>query len=78
MRKKHEGLEIIGATTEANKAAIADFRKRSGADYPILRGLSEESKKAYGVKGYPFFVVLNKDGTIAGSDDAAIKSAVGG
>ena len=29
------------------------------------------------MKGFPFFVVINKDGTIAGSDDAAIKSAVG-
>ncbi len=77
MRKKYPGLEVIGATEVKDLGAIKGFRERSGADYPILHGLEADVKKAYGVKGFPFFVVINKDGTIAGSDDAAIKSAVG-
>ena len=78
MRKKYEGLEVIGATESSSVDAIKGFRTRSGADYPILHGVTAETKQAYGVKGYPFFVVINKDGTIAGSDDAAITKAIGG
>lgn len=77
MRKKYTGLEIVGATEVSSVDAIKGFRTKTGADYPILHGLSAETKQAYGVKGYPFFVVINKDGTIAGSDDAAITKAVG-
>jgi hypothetical protein len=78
MRTKYSGLEVIGATEVSDVEAIKGFRAKTGADYPILHGLTAETKTAYGVKSYPFFVVLNKDGTIAGSDDAAIAKAAGG
>ncbi len=78
MRTKYSGLEIIGATEVDSLEAIQGFRTKTGADYPILHGLTAEAKQAYGVKSYPFFVVIGKDGTIVGSDDAAIAKAAGG
>lgn len=78
MRTKHDNLELAGATASGDLDAIKAFRERSGADYPVLHGLSDATAKAYGVKGYPYFVVLNPDGTIAGSGEAALKAALGG
>ena len=77
MRSKHDNLEIAGATASDDLAAIQAFRTKSGADYPILYSVSADTAKAYGVTGYPFFVVLNADGSIAGSGEAALEAALG-
>lgn len=78
MRTKHGNIELAGATTSSDTGAIKAFREKSGADYPILHGLSADTAKAYGVTSYPYFVVLNEDGSIAGNGEAALTKAVGG
>lgn len=68
---------MVGAT-EAAAADLAKFRDRSGATYPILHGLSADSKTAYGVTSYPSVRLLAKDGTIAATDEAGIKKILEG
>ena len=78
MRSEHNNIELVGATVSTDAAAIKAFREKSGADFPILLGVTEETRTAYGAKGYPYFAVLDGHGAVVGSDDAAIKKCVDG
>jgi hypothetical protein len=78
MRSKHDNIEVVGATASDDLDAIQAFRTKSGADYPILYGMSAETAQAYGVKDYPYFVVLESDGSIAGSGEAVLEHALEG
>ncbi len=78
MRSEHKNIELVGATASTDAAAIKAFREETGADFPILLGVSEETRTAYGAKGYPYFAVLDAHGAVIGSDEAAVKKAVGG
>ncbi len=73
MRKKHPNLEIAAATMSTDKAAIAGWLAKVGADLAILNGVSDATIKAYGVTNYPTLRVLAKDGSVAGSDQAALE-----
>lgn len=77
MQKKHDNLEVSGAT-EANAAALEKFRADTGAAFPILTGLDAGTKKAYGIVGYPTIRVLDANGRVIGSDMAALEKALAG
>ncbi len=72
MHGTNDKVVIVGVTTSTDAAALAAFREKSGANYPILMGLTEESKAAYGITGFPALRVLAADGSVAGSDEAAV------
>lgn len=69
-------MVIVGVTESTNMEHIQQFRDAAGAKYPILHGLSADTKKAYGVERYPSVRVLAKDGSVAGTDEASIAKCV--
>ena len=67
---------MAGITDETNPDAIAAFRETTGATYPILMGVSDETKEAYDVTRAPSVRVVDKDGKRAGDDMEALEAAL--
>ena len=78
MLKDNKNLEVVGITEASDTDAIKDFRESTGAEYPLLLGVSADTKNDYEFKGAPSFVVLAADGTVAGRDEAALEKSLGG
>ncbi len=75
MQAEHSELEIAGATAAAS-GDLAAFRSQTGAEFPILTGVSAATLKAYEVTGMPTIRILGADGKVVGKDEAALEKAL--
>jgi hypothetical protein len=78
MRSQGRAIEVVGLTGSTDRAAIEKFRADTGASYPMLYGLSADTKNSYGVSGYPRLRVVDRGGRRVGDDLAAVQSALDG
>ena len=69
---------IVGATAFEDPGAVADFRGRTDATYPMLRGVTEDTRKAFEVSGYPALRIIGKKGGIAGRSMDDLRALLGG
>jgi hypothetical protein len=72
---ERDDLTVVGASPY-DEGAVADFAGRTGARYPMLTGLTDEAREAWGVRGYPALVVIDRTGRIAGRGIEALRSAL--
>lgn len=58
-----DGLVILGLTQES-AATVATFVQENEINYPVVIDDRSEAADAYGIKGYPTVVVVDRDGRI--------------
>jgi peroxiredoxin len=61
-----EGVVLIGIHSSGNSPgpeAIDDFAGKMGVNYPMLLG-TQETEKAYGVRGFPSLFLIGRDGMV--------------
>jgi hypothetical protein len=75
--RDHPDLVVVGATSFSEAGAVADFRSRTGAAYPMLSGVTEDTRRAYEVSGYPSVRVIGKNGGIVGRSLEELKALLG-
>ena len=66
-----EGVEVVGLSTAADESAPnyppSEWWEREGWDRPVLVDSDDQAgAEALGVSGYPFFVLVDADGAVAG------------
>jgi hypothetical protein len=76
MQRTNTRLETVGLTESTDRAAIDAFRSDTGATYPILYGLSTETKAGYGVEKAPSLRVVDGQGRVVGDDEDDLKTAL--
>lgn len=60
---ENDGLVILGLTQES-AAQVMPFVQEHQMNYPILIDDRSEAADAYGIRGYPTVVVIDRDGKI--------------
>jgi thiol-disulfide isomerase/thioredoxin len=62
------GLEIISVTKEKNKDWVLEFARRNSIVNPIA--IESKSEKTYGMKTYPYLVVIDRGGLVVWQGDS--------
>ncbi|HJU05086.1 MAG TPA: TlpA disulfide reductase family protein, partial [Nitrospiraceae bacterium] len=59
-------LALLAVTTDQQQDAIATFAKGLGLSFPILLDDTKEVSAAFGVRGLPTTVIIDRQGHLAG------------
>jgi len=62
---KDQGLIVLGVDGGEERAAVADFLKKTPMAYPAVLSSESTVLKDYQVKAFPSFVLIDADGKIA-------------
>ncbi|MGC2420393.1 MAG: TlpA disulfide reductase family protein [Candidatus Acidiferrales bacterium] len=59
------GFELVGINVDANEEALRDFVASNHMDWPEFSDQDGQIQNLFEIQGYPTYVVLRRDGTIA-------------
>lgn len=59
-----EELYMVSVTSETDEAAIRDFWRSYDGNWPVLLDPDVEANRAYGVKGIPTLVIVDRAGEV--------------
>lgn len=63
---KDKGFELVGISLDAAPEQVAEFIKEEGVDYPVLVDSDLVVSQAYGVRGLPVTMLLDRSGVVRG------------
>jgi len=63
---KDKGFELVGVSLDASHAQVAEYVRQEGMDYPILIDSELVVSQAYGVRGLPVTMLLDRNGVVRG------------
>ncbi len=58
------GLQVIGVNADQDEAAVRRWVLDSGVHYPVLRGVKDETLKAYGIAAMPSTYLIDRTGRV--------------
>lgn len=64
--RAHPDVRVVGVNVEAHRdpAFVADAHARLGASYPTVQDVDGSLERAYGIRGLPTLLVVDRDGVI--------------
>jgi len=63
-RAKGFEVAVIGINIQESQKKVADFAAKKGITYPVALDISGEVARAYGVRGIPSVIAIDKNGDI--------------
>jgi cytochrome c biogenesis protein CcmG/thiol:disulfide interchange protein DsbE len=68
-------LEVVGVVYDDSLAAVRDFRRKEGGDWPLLADPNGRIALDFGVSGVPESYLISPDGTVAAKVIGGVQAA---
>ncbi len=72
-----EELAVLAVNSGESRSEVAEHVQKTGMRYRVLLDKDDQAIEAYGVTGFPYMVLISREGNIAGVDHGVTSRLVG-